>query len=150
MAAAAWLQLTASTTSPTLADLRPPSARAPLFTLAVFHPPYKLAPKMPSGAIVHAAVFAVGAIVGGGVATAVARKREATVISPPVVTQGIPTQAPVLDVRGGNASGILMKPPPGVVTEVDNAVLKYGHPGMFNAVFESGYSCLVASYRPCV
>ncbi|KAM5531806.1 hypothetical protein V8D89_014505 [Ganoderma adspersum] len=79
---------------------------------------------MPSGAIVHAAVFAVGAIVGGGIATAVSRKREATAIHPPA-----PTQAPILDVRGGNATGVIMKARPGIVTEVDHAVLKYGHPG---------------------
>ena len=88
---------------------------------------------MPSGAVVHAAVFAVGAIVGGGLATAVAaRKRDAlspTTARPPVPAQTVPQNPPVLDVRKGEDARAVMKPPPGMVMEVDHSVLKYGHPG---------------------
>lgn len=88
-----------------------PLAGPPPPTLAVFHLFYKLALRMSSGAIVHAAVFAVGALIGGGVATAVSRKREATTIYPPVPPQGVPAQTPVLDVRGSNSDGVIMRPP---------------------------------------
>ena len=88
---------------------------------------------MPSGAVVHAAVFAVGAIVGGGLATAVAsRKRDVlspTTARPPVPAQTAPQSPPVLDVKKGEDARAIMKPPPGMVMEVDHSVLKYGHPG---------------------
>ena len=95
---------------------------------------------MPSGAVVHAAVFAVGAIVGGGLATAVAsRKRDAlspTTARPPVPAQTVPQNPPVLDVKKGEDARAIMKPPPGMVMEVDHSVLKYGHPGT------SGFLCI--------
>lgn len=84
------------------------------FTLAV--------PKMPAGTIVHAAFFAVGALVGGGVAAAVATGRRQAPVAPP--TQ--PTQ-PVLDVKGGTVTQVgslsqIVLPP----------VLKYGNPGTYS------------------
>ena len=84
---------------------------------------------MASSTIVHVAVFAVGAIVGGGVATAVAsRNKPRDVLPPPsVVPVPAPKMAPppLMDVHGG----VIVRPPAGAVTQVDTAVLKYGHPG---------------------
>ncbi|KAI0807292.1 hypothetical protein C8Q74DRAFT_51997 [Fomes fomentarius] len=83
---------------------------------------------MPSATIVHAAVFAVGALVGGGVATAVtSRRRDVLPPKPVSVPALLPTQSPVVDMKAGE--GTLMKAPPGATVQVDTAVLKYGHPG---------------------
>ena len=79
---------------------------------------------MASSTIVHAAVFAVGALVGGGVATAVASRNKPRDMLPPVPTQR-PTPPPMMDMK----EGVLVKPPPGATVQVDTAVLKYGHPG---------------------
>ncbi|RPD65858.1 hypothetical protein L226DRAFT_500014 [Lentinus tigrinus ALCF2SS1-7] len=79
---------------------------------------------MASSTIVHAAVFAVGALVGGGVATAVAsRKRDAY----PAVTTQVP-HPPVVDVKVGEGA-VMKAPPAGAAVQVETAVLKYGHPG---------------------
>ena len=85
---------------------------------------------MASSTIVHAAVFAVGALVGGGVATAVASRSR---VPPP--SSSVPVPAPVqrpaalpvpmLDTK----EGVLVRPPAGAMVQVENAVLKYGHPG---------------------
>ncbi len=85
---------------------------------------------MASSTIVHAAVFAVGALVGGGVATAVASRRRDAL--PPIkattVTTQVPINPPVVDVKEGE--GAVMKPPiAGNAVQVDTAILKYGHPG---------------------
>lgn len=72
---------------------------------------------MPGANFIHVACFAVGAIVGGGVATAVSIRKPQTIAPPP---------PPVIDLdRKGDAnfSTALTTVPP------VSAVLKYGHPG---------------------
>lgn len=73
--------------------------------------------KMPSAAVVHAACFAVGAVVGGGVAAVVSARGSTRpgLTVPPIVEIG-----PTGDAKLPNAavSGALVSP-----------VLKYGHPG---------------------
>ncbi|KAI0665079.1 hypothetical protein C8Q70DRAFT_941880 [Cubamyces menziesii] len=85
---------------------------------------------MPSSTIVHAAVFAVGALVGGGVATAVSARNKRDVLPPsvpaPVSTQTAPPP-PVIDVKPGQ--GTKMETAPGSLMQVDTTVLKYGNPG---------------------
>ncbi|KAL1947561.1 hypothetical protein VTO73DRAFT_13285 [Trametes versicolor] len=80
---------------------------------------------MPSATIVHAAVFAVGALVGGGVATAVSARSRRDML-PPVPAQGAPAP-PVIHVKPGQ--GTQMQTAPGQVVKVDTSVLKYGNPG---------------------
>ena len=89
---------------------------------------------MASSTIVHAAVFAVGALVGGGVATAVtSRKRdEYGVARTTGVTTQVPPNPPVVDVKSGEGA-VMKSPPAGTAVQVDTAILKYGHPGAWNA-----------------
>jgi endonuclease G len=68
---------------------------------------------MPSSAIVHAAVFTAGALLGGGIAAAVSRNQRPR------------TPAPVIDVDPTGKTKL------SVVPRSDLPVLKYGHPGMF-------------------
>ncbi|PCH38707.1 hypothetical protein WOLCODRAFT_136405 [Wolfiporia cocos MD-104 SS10] len=74
---------------------------------------------MPGVSIVHAAFFAVGALVGGGVATAVSASRR----------QGSPMpaqpQQPVLDVKQGGITQIQGSS----AVSIQSPVLKYGNPG---------------------
>jgi endonuclease G len=85
---------------------------------------------MPSAAIIHTACFAVGAVVGGGVVSAVSfRKRQipasttsvdtsvARVAVPPIIEMAQSGNAKI-----SNAVAVSTLPPP---------VLKYGHPGEF-------------------
>lgn len=86
---------------------------------------------MPSATIVHAAVFAVGALVGGGVATAVSARNRRDML-PPVPAQSAPAP-PVIHVKPGQ--GTQMQTAPGQVVKVDTSVLKYGNPGTSDAHF---------------
>ena len=79
---------------------------------------------MASSTIVHAAVFAVGAIVGGGVATAVASRNKSQVVPPPATAP-----PPMMDMKG-KTQAVMIKPPPGALVQTDTAVLKYGNPGV--------------------
>ncbi len=98
---------------------------------------------MPSVTIVHAAVFAVGALVGGGVATAVtSRRRDVLPPKPVPIPALLPIQPPLVDMKAGE--GTLMKAPPGATVQVDTAVLKYGHPGT-SPMFE----CYATIFRSC-
>jgi hypothetical protein len=89
------------------------------------------ATKMPSSAILHAACFAAGAVVGGGLVTAISSKRQ---ISPP------PSSVPTID---SGKSRIIIPPIVEIgatgearITNAATAialaspVLKYGNPGM--------------------
>ena len=90
---------------------------------------------MASSTIVHAAVFAVGALVGGGVATAVtSRKRDEYGVArtTAVTTTQVPPNPPVGDVKSGEGA-VMKSPPAGTAVQVDTAILKYGHPGAWNA-----------------
>lgn len=85
---------------------------------------------MPSSTIVHAACFAVGAIVGGGVATALtARRRDiprAETANAATTTPGPTRPSPFLDVKGG---AITPASAPSALITSDLPALKYGHPG---------------------
>jgi hypothetical protein len=93
---------------------------------------------MPSSGLIHAAAFALGAVVGGGVVSAVSQKRS-------VPMSATPTPAPILPVpASGSRPAIVDVGPNGAaemtsgagVVPLSSAVLKYGHPGMWC------YSCL--------
>jgi endonuclease G, mitochondrial len=90
---------------------------------------------MPSSVIIHAAYFAAGAVIGGGIVTAVSKKRQIRSIPSPQFS------APTVDLRqsgtiippiveigtGGdaritNAAAVMTLAPP---------VLKYGNPGEY-------------------
>ncbi|KAG6329576.1 hypothetical protein ID866_9515, partial [Astraeus odoratus] len=74
---------------------------------------------MPSATVLHAACFAVGAVVGGGIATVVSARQKrpvpTQVATPATSTAVVPAVSPVMEVGPASASG--------------SAVLKYGHPG---------------------
>lgn len=73
---------------------------------------------MPSSAIVHAAIFTAGALLGGGIAAAVSRNQR------PGPGQ-VRTPAPVIDIDPTGKTKL------SVVPRSDLPVLKYGYPGMF-------------------
>ncbi|TCD68239.1 nuclease [Steccherinum ochraceum] len=77
---------------------------------------------MPSSGLVRAAFFAVGAIVGGGVATAVGAKRKPTAVVVPSTSS-----TPVIEVDTGGVTRI--SSPNAALVKVDLPVLKYGNPG---------------------
>lgn len=92
---------------------------------------------MPGGTIVRAAFFAVGALVGGGVATAVAVSKRQVPASTPAST---PSTQPVLDVKGGNVTQITSPSPVTVLPPV----LRYGSPGpvsdqLVHVAYVAGY-----------
>ncbi|KZT03557.1 uncharacterized protein LAESUDRAFT_814639 [Laetiporus sulphureus 93-53] len=79
---------------------------------------------MPGASIVHAAFFAVGALVGGGVAAAVSANRRQTTV--PVQTiQPHPSQ-PIVDVKEGGGAQIS---PASAASVVLPPVLRHGNPG---------------------
>lgn len=79
---------------------------------------------MPNSAIVHAAVFTAGALLGGGIAAAVSRNQRPGQTTP--IPGQVRTPAPVIDV---DLTGRTML---STVLRSDlPLVLKYGHPGMF-------------------
>ena len=89
---------------------------------------------MPSTTLVHAACFAIGAVVGGGAVAAVGLSRKhqlpTNVTSTPVQQPSlspVPIQrhTPVLQVSPSGQLDITKS-----VVQVPGAVLKYGHPGM--------------------
>ncbi|EMD38664.1 hypothetical protein CERSUDRAFT_113839 [Gelatoporia subvermispora B] len=80
---------------------------------------------MPSSTIMHAAVFAVGAIVGGGVATAVSSRRRQVPMTPPVAVKATDSPSPLVDVQQSGATALQTMSP----VMMDTAVLKYGNPG---------------------
>lgn len=71
---------------------------------------------MPSASFIHVACFAVGAVVGGGVATVVSSRRPILAARPPAVLD--------LDQTGDAKLSTAVAPIPAL-----SAVLKYGHPG---------------------
>lgn len=77
---------------------------------------------MANSLVVHGAIFAVGALVGGGIATTIARKTEAT----PSQSIARPQQpaAPILQV--GTTGNAVIASEGGVVFPP----LKYGNPGV--------------------
>ena len=94
---------------------------------------------MPSSALVHAACFAVGAIVGGGAvaAASLSRKRDTTI---PAVTKS----TPVVELgRGGNLD--IAKTAQNLVEA--EGILKYGNPGK---AFRRGHKLLIEKIiDPC-
>ncbi|KAG2348578.1 hypothetical protein BDR05DRAFT_957210 [Suillus weaverae] len=78
---------------------------------------------MPSAAIIHAACFAVGAVVGGGVVSAVAsRKRQI-----PITTSANTSLAPPIIEMGQSGGAKLSNAV--TASALSSPVLKYGHPG---------------------
>jgi endonuclease G len=86
---------------------------------------------MPSAAIVHAAVFTAGALLGGGLAVAVSNKNRATYAPPVSYTPSPrPTEAisgPVIDLDTASGKTNISKELS--ITANLPAVLKYGNPG---------------------
>ena len=80
---------------------------------------------MPSTAIIRAAIFAAGAVVGGCVATAVSNKRNRPVTSP--VT---PKSDPPQPVIGFDATGKTTISSEMTITSNLLPILKYGNPGV--------------------
>ncbi|KAI0079023.1 hypothetical protein K474DRAFT_1640536 [Panus rudis PR-1116 ss-1] len=97
---------------------------------------------MPSASIVHATCFAVGALVGGGIAASVTNKRKvpppaayvshsaapatSAVPIPPTPTTTIPP--PVVDIEPGKGTP-QVRATSETLAKVDTAILKYGNPG---------------------
>ncbi|KIP10327.1 hypothetical protein PHLGIDRAFT_101457 [Phlebiopsis gigantea 11061_1 CR5-6] len=77
---------------------------------------------MPSSSIVHAACFAVGALVGGGVATALSASSSKRAL--PVPTE--PPKAPLVQTQPTGAPKFST---PVTLVKVDSEVLRHGHPG---------------------
>ncbi len=74
---------------------------------------------MPSSAIVHAAVFTAGALLGGGIAAAVSSRQKFT-------PAHVKSPAPVI---GIDITGTTKISPELSVSYVLSSPLKYGHPG---------------------
>lgn len=88
---------------------------------------------MANSLVVHGAIFAVGALVGGGIATTIARKNEPTSLQ-----SGARPQQPVAPiVQVGTTGKAVITSDVGVVSPP----LKYGNPGMWSPPF-----CEVCSY----
>ncbi|KIO04109.1 hypothetical protein M404DRAFT_602542 [Pisolithus tinctorius Marx 270] len=92
---------------------------------------------MPSATAIHAACFAVGAVVGGGIAAAVSargvgrpRPASATASS----TAVIPAVGPPI-VEVGPTGDAKLIPSAAVSGALVSPVLKYGHPGGFSFLF---------------
>lgn len=96
---------------------------------------------MPSSTIVHAACFAVGALVGGGVAATVTSRRKVIPSPPPQAvkvpapavtvkptTPVVKAPAPILEVESRTGQVTVSQD---ALTQVDNAVLRYGNPGEY-------------------
>ena len=98
---------------------------------------------MANSLIVHGAVFAVGALVGGGIAATIARKNETT--SSQSITRPHQPVAPILQV--GTTGNAVITSNSGVVSPP----LKYGNPGMQSPSLCKGYFPMFvtrANYRP--
>ena len=98
---------------------------------------------MANSLVVHGAVFAVGALVGGGIAATVARRNETT--SPQVISRSQQPGVPLLQVETtGNA---VITPNVGIVSPP----LKYGNPGAQSPLLCKGHSPTYptrTNYRP--
>ncbi|KAF8519320.1 hypothetical protein BU17DRAFT_89974 [Hysterangium stoloniferum] len=92
---------------------------------------------MPSSTVVHAAVFAVGAVIGAGTAVAITRRRQEQLPSSVPVSLTSTVSPGVELQRTGHSSALQAKEFPG-------SVLKYGHPGpisdlLTRKVYVAGY-----------
>lgn len=77
---------------------------------------------MANSLVVHGAIFAVGALVGGGIAATIARKNETT--SPQNITRPKQPVAPILQV--GTTGNAVITTDVGVISPP----LKHGSPGV--------------------
>jgi endonuclease G, mitochondrial len=80
---------------------------------------------MASSTIIHAACFAVGALVGGGIASAISASSAKRSIQVP--TQAEPSKAPIVQIQP--STGVTGITAPDAVVKVDSTVLKHGNPG---------------------
>ena len=79
---------------------------------------------MPSAAVVHAACFAIGAVVGGGIVTAVgASQRKPIPPASPTTPTASTTQTPIVKVSKSGLARIVSQ------GQIDLPPLKYGNPG---------------------
>ena len=81
---------------------------------------------MPSSTILHAACFAVGALVGGGVATAIGRNNTVPRPVPMPVPTSESVKEPIVGVQLGGAPKLST---PGTLIKAESQLLEYGHPG---------------------
>lgn len=79
---------------------------------------------MANSLLVHSAIFAVGALIGGGVATAVAKKKDSNLPHTSASLQQ--PSAPILQVRPTTGNAVIDRPNVGVIP----LPLKYGNPGV--------------------
>ena len=92
---------------------------------------------MPTSSIIHAALFALGAAVGGGTVLAInaSRKKEALVRATVGTTQALPPtgnlNGPLVEVTG---SPRLSQATGAVAALAAGPVLKYGNPGMYDTL----------------
>jgi hypothetical protein len=88
---------------------------------------------MPSSSIVHAACFAVGAVVGGGTVAALT-SRKSGISSPPSYPQAPPVPSSSISGLAKGDGAVMQIGKSGQVNFAGagaGAVLKYGHPGAF-------------------
>lgn len=98
---------------------------------------------MANSLAVHGAVFAVGALVGGGIAATFARKNETTLSQS--ITRPQQPVAPILQV--GITGHAVITPNVGVISPT----LKYGNPGAQSPSVYAGYFLMFlarTNYRP--
>ncbi|KAI0818803.1 hypothetical protein BC629DRAFT_1588131 [Irpex lacteus] len=81
---------------------------------------------MPSSTILQAACFAVGALVGGGVVTAVESRRRAVPLPPQPTTSTRLPGPPIVEVQQTGTTRITT---PNALVGIDSPVLKHGNPG---------------------
>lgn len=95
---------------------------------------------MPSTTLVHAACFALGAAVGGGIAAAsLSRKRDA--VAPPIpVTLARTPAGPVVELNKGGQLDVART---AENLTLAGGVLKYGNPGTLSLLFYVDY---IANY----
>ncbi|GLB35167.1 putative DNA/RNA non-specific endonuclease [Lyophyllum shimeji] len=94
---------------------------------------------MPGSTIVRAAIFAAGAVIGGGVATAVASRKQTPPRPSPAASTG---PAPVVELE--HTGKPKLQDPSVVPSTVVSTALKYGNPGpISDALVRQGY---VAAY----
>ncbi len=85
-----------------------------------------LSNKMPSSTILQAACFAVGALVGGGVVTAVESRRRAVPLPPQPTTSTRAPGPPIVEVQQTGTTRMTI---PNALVGIDSPVLKHGNPG---------------------
>ena len=82
---------------------------------------------MPSAAVVHVAVFSVGAALGAGIAAGIASRKQtaiATSVSPPSNSAPMQVRGPLVETIRTGTQGVVQLSP-----TMPSDVLRYGNPG---------------------